>query len=260
MKPRYLQVAELLTERIRYGDYLLTEIPATRKLAEELSVSHIVARKAVEKLLADGLCRRLANGRIAVSQSVMQTSAETNVTQWQLRVAFASNYFQRCNRQLEAVAEARGILFWRVFSVHWQDPVVRETLQNFDGIFLFGSAETPEAAEIELFREHRKHLMTVDFDLTKYGIPRLAFFPMECIDPLIGHLASLGLHRIDCVNTQPGDVENIRRIAAWNVGIARIGGSGTLYHDPVKSYVDPTKQAYLLDGVVNSLKSKRQYI
>ena len=65
-KPQYLKTAELLAERISYGDYLLTEIPSSRKLAEEFGVSHIVARKAVERLLADGLCRRMENGRIAV--------------------------------------------------------------------------------------------------------------------------------------------------------------------------------------------------
>ena len=47
-KPQYLKTAELLAERISYGDYLLTEIPSSRKLAEEFGVSHIVARKAVE--------------------------------------------------------------------------------------------------------------------------------------------------------------------------------------------------------------------
>ena len=56
-KPQYLAAAEILAERLRYGDYLVNAIPSTRKLAEELKISHIVARKAVEKLLADGLLK-----------------------------------------------------------------------------------------------------------------------------------------------------------------------------------------------------------
>ena len=71
-KPQYLKTAELLAERISYGDYLLTEIPSSRKLAEEFGVSHIVARKAVEKLLADGLCRRMENGRIAEQRELTE--------------------------------------------------------------------------------------------------------------------------------------------------------------------------------------------
>ena len=250
MKPQYIQIAELLAERIHYGDYLLTEIPATRKLAGELGVSHIVARKAVEKLIADGLCCRQANGRIAISHSEPSAAPAAESVR-RLRVAilqpsFASNYFQRCGRELEAAAESRRILCRRVFFVHWQDPVVRETLQNFDGVFLFGSSETPEVAELKLFREHRTHLMTVDFDLTEYGIPRLAFFAAECVPPLIDHLAALGIRRIDCINTQPADVETLRRIEAWSSAVSRIGGYGTLHNEPVESYADPTRKAYAL--------------
>ena len=112
-KPQYLKTAELLAERISYGDYLLTEIPSSRKLAEEFGVSHIVARKAVEKLLADGLCRRMENGRIAVCARREAAGPAPKPTVAMLFPAFASNYLQRCRVQLSGRRSGGAACFAR---------------------------------------------------------------------------------------------------------------------------------------------------
>lgn len=242
-KPQYLRTAELLAERVSYGDYLLTEVPSTRKLAEELDVSHIVARKAVEKLLNDGLFRRTENGRMVVNRA---NSENREPTVAMLFPAFASNYFQNCRIQIEQAAARKHGKFRPVNFVHWNEPVIRETLNNFSGVFLFGSAETPDADALELFRKKRHGLVTVDLDLTELGIPRLAPFDTSRVRPLLKHLAGLGLRRIDCVNTQPCDVETTRRIGAWLEGMHTLGYTGTLHNEPVKSYESPTQQAHEL--------------
>lgn len=245
-KPQYLKTAELLAERISYGDYLLTEIPSSRKLAEEFGVSHIVARKAVEKLLADGLCRRMENGRIAVCARREAAGPAPEPTVAMLFPAFASNYFQRCRVQLERATERRRGLFRPVNFVHWNEPVIRETLNNFDGVFLFGSAEELDPAARELFRSRKHGLTTVDFDLTGLGIPRLAMFDASCVRPLLEHLKSLGFNRIDCINTQPCDVETTRRIGAWLNGMRELDYTGILHNEPVRAYEDPAQSAYEL--------------
>ncbi len=242
-KPQYLAAAEILAERLRYGDYLVNAIPSTRKLAEELKISHIVARKAVEKLLADGLCRRLENGRVVASQRVQDASPQRQLTVAMLFPAFASNYFHRGRIQIEKAAEKAGALFRPVNFVHWSDPVIAETLRNFDGVFLFGSTEPLDPTAGRELINTQARIVTVDFDLTHLKIPRIALFDAGIVRQLLDHLVSRGARRIACLNTQPCDVETTRRINVWREYTTVRGICGTLCNRPVRSYEDPAARA-----------------
>ncbi|MBS1370424.1 MAG: substrate-binding domain-containing protein [Lentisphaeria bacterium] len=243
-KPQYLAAAEVLAGRIKYGDYLISAIPSTRKLAAELKISHIVARKAVEKLIDDGLCRRLENGRIIAAQRLAGSLPRRQPTVAMLFPAFSSNYFQRSRFQIEKAARRANALFRPVNFVHWSDPVIAETLRNFDGVFLFGCSEALEPAMEREFENATARIVTVDFDLTALNIPRIALFDASSVRPLLNHLARQGARRIACLNTQPCDVETTRRINIWLEYAARLGAPGTLYNDPVRSYEDPAAHAY----------------
>ena len=63
---KYLDVANRLSHRILAGDYHFQPVPAERELALEVGVSHLTARKAIQKLLNEGLLCRMENGRLAV--------------------------------------------------------------------------------------------------------------------------------------------------------------------------------------------------
>eukprot|EP00831_Metopus_contortus_P047547 TRINITY_DN3839_c0_g1_i3.p1 TRINITY_DN3839_c0_g1~~TRINITY_DN3839_c0_g1_i3.p1 ORF type:complete len:429 (+),score=55.62 TRINITY_DN3839_c0_g1_i3:221-1507(+) len=244
-KTQYIAAAEILEERIHYGDYLVNAIPSTRKLAKELKISHIVARKAIEKLLADGLCRQLENGRIVAAQGgFMQKDSMRRQTLAMLYPAFTSNYFQRCRMQLEQMAHKSGILFRPVNFVHWSDPVIAETVNNFDYVFLFGCAEKIEPGVVELLQTGAAKVTSVDMDLTSEGIPRIALFDASSIHPLLDHLKTRGAQRVGCLNTQPCDGDILRRIEAWKDYSHELDIVGPLYNFPVESYSDPTGHAY----------------
>lgn len=244
--PRYLQIAGILSDRIAHGDYLLNEIPASRKLAQELGCSHIVVRKAVEKLLEDGLCTHLPNGRIiAYNHRISESGTPKRAASIaMLHPAFNSGYFARCAEQLERNARQHGCLFRAVSFVHWNDPVIIETLDAFDGVFLLGSAEDPDQQILQTLTNGKARLVTIDLDLTGCGIPRIALFDAKCVPMLIEHLADCGYERIDCLNTQPYDVETARRVKAWADCIAKLGVSGSLHNEPVVAYESPTARAY----------------
>ena len=53
--PRYYQLAELIRERVRCGDYRVGEqLPSVQELADQAGISRMTARQAVELLVRDG--------------------------------------------------------------------------------------------------------------------------------------------------------------------------------------------------------------
>lgn len=241
-QPQYSRIAQILAERIDHGDYHLTPMPSGRKLAEEMAVSHIVVRKAMEKLIADGRLRRLANGRLEVLPFGMERQRQP-LSIAMLNPAFDCSYFIRCSQMLERVIADEGYLFRKVNYVHWNDPAIREALSGFDGVFLLGSTEPLTQATINLLRRGPARVATLDLDLTSAKIPRLVLFDASCVCLLLEHLAALGHRRIDYINTQPCDVETLRRIDAWSAWCRQNRIQGELHNRPVEHYGDPIQAA-----------------
>ena len=61
--PKYLEVAEILKSRVLHGDYLVSPMPGERKLAEEIGVSYMTARKALKHLVETGVIAREEDGK-----------------------------------------------------------------------------------------------------------------------------------------------------------------------------------------------------
>lgn len=243
LKPQYQQVADTLRQRIEHGDYLHNEIPAVRRLATKMNVSHIVARKAVESLIKDGLLVQQPNGRLMPRTRAHESSAA------QLRIAFlapafASGFTTIVRIAVEQVVAEVGGLMRPVDYVHWNDQVIEEVLESFDGVVLLASTEPlPESTLRHLISAAAK-VVTVDLDLTAHEIPCVSLFRATSIAKLIDHLAQLGHTEIDCFNTQPVCQEIRARIEAWRSGLTSRGLSGNLINEPVKTYDRNIVRAY----------------
>lgn len=65
-RPVFTSVIEVIEQRIARGDYLLKNIPGERKLAQEVGVSYMTARKAVLHLIERQVLTRRPNGTLDV--------------------------------------------------------------------------------------------------------------------------------------------------------------------------------------------------
>lgn len=240
MEPRYPQLVEMLQKRLYSGDYPLDDLPGERKLAADLGVSHMTARRAIKQLIEEGVLAQKPTGRLQAGRKLL------SATKGKLQIAFLMPAFESVSSQLwyytlsKLVTSQNGELR-PVPYVNFYDPSITATLDaHYDGIFLTASAvhEVPQALERRL-KEEAHRLVSVIFDLTYLGIPSLETSLPEHVDKLIAHLASLGHTRIDCFNTQPLDSISEGRIDQWKKSIEARGLAGTMHNYPVKPYEFP---------------------
>lgn len=242
-QPQYKKVADVLRERILHGDYIVNEIPSLRRLASKMGVSHIVARKAVEVLIKDDLLVQYPNGRLM--PKVPRHRAEREGLQVAfLAPAFDSQYMSMVRIGAQIVAAESRSLLRPMDYVHWNDLVIEEALNNFDGVILLASTEEIPPNVLDALSAAPTCLMTVDYDLTARGIPCLSLFRASNIRHLLDHLQSLGHCHVDCLNTQPICQETAARIEFWRQGTQERKMQGSLINDPVRSYERPIVRAY----------------
>lgn len=244
MEPRYPQLVEMLQKRLYSGDYPLDDLPGERKLAADLGVSHMTARRAIKQLIEDGVLAQKPTGRLQAGRKLL------SATKGKLQIAFLTPAFESVSCQLwyytlTKLVRSQSGEIRPVPYVDFYDSSITEALDgHFDGIFLNASTsqEVPQALERRL-KEERHRIVCIIYDLTRLGIPNLETSRPEHIDKLIEHLVSLGHKRIDCLNTQPLDQVSSARIDQWKLSIDARGLSGTLHNSPVKPYEFPQIEA-----------------
>jgi DNA-binding GntR family transcriptional regulator len=67
-QPVFTEVMEAIERRIAAGEFMLKGLPGERKLAEELGVSYMTARKAVLTLIDKQVLARKPNGSLIVHE------------------------------------------------------------------------------------------------------------------------------------------------------------------------------------------------
>lgn len=242
MAKKYEQIAALLRTRIHHGDYALQEIPPERRLAVEVNASYMTVRRAIQRLVDDGFLVRQANGRAAVNP----TRGDGNRRLLQLAFlapSYPSPHAQRLRLAAEKAARRFDAALRPVEYVHWDDPIVRDTINGFDGVFLVPLAEDiPERLEDWLAQE-RPAVVVIDQNLSGRGVPSLMPIAKEAVQQVLDHLASLGHRRIDCLSTQPRDSVIAERIEQWRVWRQSHGIDGRLIHEPVNVMESPRTRA-----------------
>jgi DNA-binding LacI/PurR family transcriptional regulator len=239
---KYESICELIEKRIRLGDYAMKELPAEERLASEVGVSRMTARRAVLKLVKQGLLIRKPNGRLIVSR---QTSAGESQPQLALLMpAFVSPEFERWRASLERVSIKMQARLRKLDFVHWNDPIISETFDSFDGVFLLAGSETVPEDVLTRMRESTTPLVVLDADWSTLGVRSIDLTPAKQMRDLMDHLAKLGHRKIAVVNTQPfHDVirRRMEEIAAWQ---AEHRLHGRVINEPVQPYEDPLAKAY----------------
>ncbi len=233
-------VAERLSHRIKSGDYHVHGVPAERELASEVGVSYTTVRKAVQRLLDAGLLYRQSNGRLAVSAAEPDKRSLRQVAL--LAPAWESNEANLWNIALAQLRSSFRFGSRVVHYMHWDDPVIRNTIQQFDATFLL----PPDAPEefAEGLREIDKPLVILNRDWSDRGFHSLRLLPPHFIHKLLDHLAELGHRRIDCFNVQRSGAVMRQWIEQWQLWRTSHRMEGKLLdaHSPV--FGDTLEAAY----------------
>lgn len=231
----------MLVERIRRGDYAVRDLPTETELANEIGTSRTTARRALLHLMDQGLLVRKPHGRLEINHADARAGGTRRIAC--LAPAFSSYSFNTARIAVEQAAAELNASVRLVDYVHWDDPVIPQTLTAFDGVFIVPSAETIPTPVLERFQRSPR-LVFLDGDLTEWGVPSIQMLPPMFIDRIGEHLRKLGHTQIDCLNTQPHDRTITKRLERWTFWkqLNRIGGR--IIDVPVKPYGDPMVQAY----------------
>jgi hypothetical protein len=241
----------LFTKRLKEGAYVLRGIPGERKLATELGVSYLSARKVVGRLIEANILQRTPNGRLVHAPLGKKGQAKLQIAY--IAPAFASQTLMDLHRQVSfAVGEIGGTL--RPISyLQASDPVVFEALDaSFDGIFIILPIGAPQLL-LDRLERHRHRVVSLLQNVSHLGIPSFVPAPAPFITILLDHLVSLGHRRIDCFNTMPHDSVIDDRIRHWRMGIEQRGLAGELHDFPTAAFECSTTAAYhrfgkMIDG------------
>jgi hypothetical protein len=234
-------VVELLTKRIAQGDYALTTLPTERQLAVEAGVSYMTARKAVRRLIDGGVLIRERGGKLRLSghdggRRVLRIAF--------LAPSFASADIERWRLALEAASRSVAAIVRPVLYVHWDDPLVRDSLGGFDGVFLVPNNEPLPERLRQRLRSVGSPVVILDEDWSSLGLPSIRLCPARLVARMVEHFAELGHHRIDCFNVQPRNAVISERIDHWWQAASELGVAGELIDLPIAPYERPLVQAH----------------
>ena len=241
-KKVYTDVMAVIEQRIAAGDYMLKELPGERRLADEVGVSYMTARKAVQALLEKKVLTRRANGSLAIRPRTGDRAAAARVAL--LPPASPSAHFIACRLAISQAAEEFKIQFRPVEYVHWHDPAVKEALDGSDALLVIPSTEPIPERLLKEFASSDRKVVFFDADVADQGIPSVRLFAEPHIVTVFEHLWSLGHRRVDCLNAQGHNTEIDRRIAEWQAWRDRRGVTGRLWDSPAAPYGDPLAQGY----------------
>jgi DNA-binding LacI/PurR family transcriptional regulator len=239
----YTDVMKVVERRIAAGDYMLKGLPGERRLADEVGVSYMTARKAVHKLIEKKILARKSNGSLVIHPGVGDKAAVARVAL--LTPAYPSPHLIRCRLAISEAAESRKIQLRPVEYMHWHDPIVKEALEGSDAVLVIPSTEPIPERLLATFTSRDHKVVFFDHDMAAHGIPSIRLFAKQHAVKVFEHLWSLGHRRIDCLNAQGRNEEIERRIEEWRAWIDNRGSVGMLWDSPTPPYGDPLAQGYL---------------
>lgn len=131
-------------------------------------------------------------------------------------------------------SEKQGGIVRPILYMHWEDPIVQDSLEAFDGVFIIPIPE-PLPPPVETRLRTAKRLVVLDQDFSHLGIPSVRLSPPVFVQRLLDHLEKLGHRRIDCLNLHPENPEAnpvYQRVEQWKIWKAAHGSEGQLINVP----------------------------
>ncbi len=227
----------ILQEQIITGDYALLDFPAERKLAAAYDVTQMTARKAIKNLEKRGFLKRQSNGTVTAIRPQGGTAAF-------LAPTFLSNHISMFQKILSSVAAEFDWQLRTVLYMHWNDAVIEETLERFDGVFLYPVQEEISERLTDLLARSQTPVVALGRDMSDLGIPSFLDHPQNATEQMVDFLNDKGYQKIDFLLTQPRGTGNHHPIDIWRRRLKYHGLTGECFEYPVESYGDSYAQAF----------------
>lgn len=229
---KYIDTANILEERIQRGDYICRKLPVESELIKEFGISRVTVRKAIDTLIGRGILARQPNAGVKVAEQ--HRRKRRNICF--LAPAFPCIGYAVYLALIERAAIDYDVTIRPVDYVYWNDPVIRETLNSFDGVFFIPLAEDMPEPVRELLRKAEAGVVVFDCDLTGMGIPSIFAYPPKHMVRMLDYLYSLGHRRIVGLNTQPEEPLTRMRLDQWLLWEKTRGLDLRLINRPVEPY------------------------
>ncbi|MBS1372352.1 MAG: substrate-binding domain-containing protein [Lentisphaeria bacterium] len=177
--PKYLEIAELVRNRLARGEYPGGKLPPLRKLASDMGVSYLTARHAVRTLKEAGWNRtRAARPLVAMVTPLWA------FTEWHRAVR---NGTEALGGQVRFISYASDT-----------DPNISAAINEneYDLVFL-SLPDREDSRLLELVSKENDRVVVMFRDLSSYGIRSIVGADPACIERFLELLAARGHRRID---------------------------------------------------------------
>ena len=239
--PKAFNAAELFRTRLDSGAYRLKGIPGERKLAADLGISYMSARKVVQHLLAERVLRRSVTGRLELAGGQRQ---QQGLQIGFVAPAFAAQVIMELQYDLTHLVNARGGIVRPVTYVQPSDPIIFEAIEgDFDGLFVILPVGAPQLL-IDRLAKARDRVVILWQDMSHLGLLSIVTGPSRFIGKALDHLMALGHDRVDCINTLPHEPIVQDRMRHWRLGIEQRGLGGELTDEPSEAFGCSITAAY----------------
>ncbi len=250
-KTKSYKLESILEQRIRMGNYTLLDFPAERRLASTFNVTQMTVRKAVKNLEKRGLLERQPNGTATAAR------VNGNMAVF-LAPSFLASHIFMFQRMLAAAAEEVGWQLQTILYMHWDDACIEESLERFDGVFLYPVREKISERLTELLQRTGTPVVCLGGDMSGLGIPSFLDHPENAEELIIDFLKNQGYRKIDFLLTQPRDTGSVQWHKNWLRRLKRHGLTGDFLEYSVESYGDSLERAFQCVGALierNAFKS-----
>ena len=183
---KYTKVVRLIERRLQHGDYALGGLPGEERLAIEAGVSRMTVRRALDHLEGEGILNQQTNGRRTVNWD--RLGLERTVRVAFLAPAYDSTIVNHLRIATSRTVDECGGMLRPVDYVHWDDPVVLDVFQAFDGVFLVSQAQKMPERVMKNLEDQAHRVVMLDTDMSELGIPSINCFPYVFIQRMLDKL------------------------------------------------------------------------
>ena len=231
---KYRQMVELLEQRINNGEYPEGKLPAVRLLAEDIGVSYLTARKAVNELKENGIITHNASNRkIVIGKAVTKQPLVGVITPFW--------HFSEWMRSIRNVTAELGGQVRFVAYASDTDPAITEALSaSFDVIFVVLPVGRRNSRLLSRLRKLGNKVVILFHDMTRYGLRSFIGSNPGSIHLIMQKLVDCGCRRIDALGSgNSSDTESSARLEAWRSFLDCHGLSGEFHDQGILPFEHP---------------------